>query len=286
MFPAAAVEKLRSQLSDGDSVSVAALGAELERVWEEARAAWPGVSVEPARFCETLTAHVDSFAALARLRTKDLYLSCACIDGDPAALRAFDALIESVSRMLGRLAQDPTILADAQQHARQSVLPRGELPPALASYNGHGDLGGWLRVVLSREIMQYLNRGRRLAPLPDEHERLADEGSDDPELAYLRKQYEHDFKDAFAFAIAQLDEDDQRALRYAVVEQLTIDEIAKLERVHRATAARLVTRARTRLAELTRNVLQERLAINSAQLESVLRLVSSQIDVSVRRLLS
>jgi RNA polymerase sigma-70 factor (ECF subfamily) len=285
VFSTATLEKLRSGFSDGERPSAAELGAELERIWQEARAAWPEVSVAPLRFCETLVASSDSFAGLARLRANDLYLSCACLDGEPAALRIFDALIETVSTMLGKLGEDETLLADAKQHARQSVLPRGELAPALATYNGRGDLGGWLRIVMSREIIHDRKRAQRNAPLPGERQQLADDSGDDPEMAYLKKRYEHEFKEAFAAAILQLDDNDQRALRYAVIDQLTVDEIAKLERVHRATAARIVARARTRLAERTRDVLQQRLALDTVQVESVLRLVPSQIDVSVRRLL-
>jgi RNA polymerase sigma-70 factor (ECF subfamily) len=286
MFPIAAVEKLRARLSDGEGVSAAELTARLQSFWHEARAAWPDVTVDPVRFCDTLAEHADSIAALGRLRTKDLYLACGCLAGDAAALRAFDAFIETVSGMLGKLAENATLLAEAKQHARQTVLPRGALPPALAAYNGHGDLGGWLRIILSREIIQHLKRAQRTAPLPDEAEQLADGESDDPEMALLKKQYGQDFKEAFATAIRQLDDDDQRVLSYAIVRQMTIDEIARLERVHRATAARSVARARARLAQLTRDVLKQRLLIDSGQLESILRLVPSQVDVSVKRLLS
>jgi hypothetical protein len=39
MFPIPAVEKLRSRLSDGERLRVVELGAELERLWQRARAA-------------------------------------------------------------------------------------------------------------------------------------------------------------------------------------------------------------------------------------------------------
>jgi RNA polymerase sigma-70 factor (ECF subfamily) len=287
MFPPAALERLRSRFSDGEARSATEIGRELERLWNQARAAWPDVNVDPLRFCETLAPHADSFATLTQLRAKDLYLICACLAGDRPALRAFDALIDTVSGTLGKLAHDPTILAEAKQHARQTVLPRGELPAPLASYNGRGELGGWLRIVLTREILQSLKRGQRTMPLSDEGDhQLALHDQDDPEMAYFKRQYERDFKDAFATAVQELDEDDQRALRYAVVERLTIDDIARIERVHRSTAARNVAQARARLAQRTRELLQERLAIDTTQLESILRLVPSQIDVSVRRLLS
>ena len=281
MFSPAAVEQLRARLSD--EVSGAELSAELERLWQEARARWPGVTVDPDRFCAALAQHAGSRPMLARLRIHNLYLACGCLAGDTAALRAFDALVEEVARKLRSLGSDAALLADAKQHARQSVLPRAGAPPPLAAYNGRGDLGGWLRVVMSRELVHPIRREQRHAPL-DEVQAHESAGND-PEMAYLKKQYEREFKEAFAAAMGQLGDDHQRALRYAVVEGMSIDEIARVERIHRATAARSVARARARLVELTRSNLQARLAVDATQLDSLLRLVPSEIDVSVRRLL-
>ncbi len=281
MFSPGAVEQLRARLSD--DVGVAELSAELERLWQEARARWPGVTVEPDRFCATLARHAGSRLMLARLRIHDLYLACGCLGGDTVALREFDALVEEVAAKLRSLGRDAALIADAKQHARQSVLPRAAAPPPLAAYNGHGDLGGWLRVVMSRELVHLIKREQRHGPL-DEVQAQKSAG-DDPEIAYLKKQYEREFKEAFAAAMSQLGDDRRRALRYAVVEGMSIDEIAKVERIHRATAARSVARARARLVELTRSILQAQLALDASQLDSLLRLVPSEIDVSVRRLL-
>jgi RNA polymerase sigma-70 factor (ECF subfamily) len=283
MFSPAAIAALRARLSDGGDTSDGELGREIERLWQAASARWPGVTVAPDRFCEILAQHAGARAQLPKLRTQDLYLACGCLDGDTAAMRAFDGLVEDVASRLGKLGREAALLADAKQHARQSVMARDGAPAPLAAYNGRGELGGWLRVVMSRELVHQLRREQRHAPLDDARRLESDDN--DPEMAYLKKQYEREFKEAFGQAMRELDEDEQRALRYAVVEGMSIDDIARLERVHRATAARSVARARARLAELTRAILQKRLAVDTQQLDSILRLVPSQVDVSVRRLL-
>src|SRR5262249_50772170 len=114
--------------------------------------------------------------------------------------------------------------------------------------------------------------------------RLADD-TDDPETAYLKRHYKDELRAAFTSAIEQLGADERRILRYAVIEQLSIDEIARLEQVHRATAARHVTRARAELVEQTRRILRSRLRVDAQQLVSILHLIESQLDVSIQGLL-
>jgi RNA polymerase sigma-70 factor (ECF subfamily) len=273
------------RLDDAASVTVAALQVELTRLYESGRAAWPDIALTPGRFCEFLAPHLTSSRALGSLHAADLYLACACVDGDAAGLRAFEALLGEVGRKLRRLARDSEVLADAQQRVRQVLVRQGERAPVLADYSGRGALGGWLRIILGRELVRLGRREGRQPRLDTGEAALIVDGEDDPETAYLKRHYQREFKEAFTAAMRELAEQDRRALRYAIVERLSIDDIAKLEGVHRATAARDVARARARLTEETRRVLQQRLAIEAGQLDSILRLVGSEVDVSVRRLL-
>jgi RNA polymerase sigma-70 factor (ECF subfamily) len=52
-------------------------------------------------------------------------------------------------------------------------------------------------------------------------------------------------------------------------------------RVHRSTAARQVARTRDALLAATRRALMARLHIGRREFESIMRLISSQLDVSV-----
>jgi RNA polymerase sigma-70 factor (ECF subfamily) len=55
--------------------------------------------------------------------------------------------------------------------------------------------------------------------------------------------------------------------------------------VHRATAARRVERARELLCDGTRAELAARIGLKGAELDSVMRLVRSNVDLSIARVL-
>jgi len=62
-------------------------------------------------------------------------------------------------------------------------------------------------------------------------------------------------------------------------------EMGALYGVHRATAARWAVAAQEALLEKTRRRLTERLRLTHSQLDSVLRLISSKLDINLSRLL-
>ena len=75
-------------------------------------------------------------------------------------------------------------------------------------------------------------------------------------------------------------------LRLHMVEHLGIDAIAALCSVHRATAARLIVRAKESLAASVRARLLTRWKVADADLPSLKALVDSQLDLSLNRLLA
>jgi RNA polymerase sigma-70 factor (ECF subfamily) len=65
---------------------------------------------------------------------------------------------------------------------------------------------------------------------------------------------------------------------------LTIDQLAALYQVNRATTARWVAGARLSVVTKTRNHLVEQFGLDVAEVDSIIRLVRSQLDVSVREI--
>ena len=189
-------------------------------------------------------------------------------------------------RKLRRIAGSDERLDEAKQIVRQVLVvkPRsGDAPSAaVGDYSGRGELGGWLRIALGRA--NWCSRSpiaRSASPKrgPTSFDAVAGQRrrSRDrlPEDA-LSKRIQ---KESFAPPpLALLDADERRLLRYSVCERLSIDDIARLDGVHRATAARQVARARVRLTEETRRVLGERLKLDTTELQSVLRLIESQVE--------
>jgi RNA polymerase sigma-70 factor, ECF subfamily len=82
-----------------------------------------------------------------------------------------------------------------------------------------------------------------------------------------------------------LSDHDRVLLRQHHLDQLTIDELASLHKVHRATAARWIANARASLLSRVRERMIERLSISGGELDSALRLARSQLEVSIHRLL-
>jgi RNA polymerase sigma-70 factor (ECF subfamily) len=109
---------------------------------------------------------------------------------------------------------------------------------------------------------------------------------DDPELSYMKALYGDAFRAAFRLAAGSLDPRDRNLLRQHFVEGMTIDELGTVYGVHRATTARWIQGAREKLLAATRKEFAHRAQVSPRECESVLRLVQSRFDVTLRRLLS
>lgn len=263
------------------------VGPALAALCQEARRAWPDLSVDEGAFCRYLGARlaVEDLAAGAEpLPAADLYLACACVLGaGGAADRFIRAHLGPVRAALARVLR-PADLQDAEQRVWQTLLvARDGETPRVAQYRGRGPLVVFVRVTAIRTAVSQLRR-RQPASADDEVARLVEE-TDDPELRYLKQRYREEFRRSFATALAALPPPQQLLLRLDVVEQLTIDQAAAIYGRSRTTTGRHLHEARQALARRTLDDLQVRLALDPAEVQSVARLVQSQLDLSVQRLL-
>jgi RNA polymerase sigma-70 factor (ECF subfamily) len=101
----------------------------------------------------------------------------------------------------------------------------------------------------------------------------------------LRARHGAEIAAALRAAIDLLDERQRALLRYSMVSGWSIDRIGELYGVHRATASRWVAAARDALGEHLRREVSQRLAIPLEDVDSIVRAVHSQIDVSLARIL-
>lgn len=262
----------------------------LSRVLETARGAWPGVTLEGPRYVAHLARLLPEGQppeALERMHLADLYLARACVDGLPAALAAFESqVLPEVDAAVARLKLPPAIVDEVRQLVRQKMLLAGpETPAKLAAYPGTGPLGGWVRAAALWQALD-LQRQRSGPAKPDDGDlSMAVAPGDDPELAYLKTTYRAEFSASFSQALSSLSARERNFLRLKYLDGLNIDQLGALYGVHRSTAARWTVGAQEALLKETRRLLTERLRLTGSQLDSVLRLISSQLDVSLGRLL-
>ena len=266
------------------------------RLWAivaEGRAAWPDLTLDARAMVEFIARQATAEladAALDGLRPADLYLACACAWQLPGAIAAFDRdYMREVDIALQRMRIGPPRLHDVKQLVRQRLFVGGGPAPGqvqgkIAEYAGRGDLRRWVRSVAVRTCLNEMRKGRREILVDDEqliaHHAIA---GDDPELEYMKRTYAHEFRAAFAEALAQLGAREQTLLRYHHVDGLNIDEIGAIYRIHRVTAFRWIEKAKELLARSTLEVLRSRLKLPANELDSVLRMIRSQIHLSLVR---
>jgi RNA polymerase sigma-70 factor (ECF subfamily) len=173
---------------------------------------------------------------------------------------------------------------DAQQRVTTRLLTHdGDVPPRLSGYRGEGPLAGYLQVAVTREALALRPKGN--VDDGDSILRLMD-ASDDPEMRVLKERYRGELKVAFLDVLAALTPSDRLLLRQSLVDGLSIDVLAQLHGVHRATAARRLTALRDDVGEAVRAHLRARLSVSEETLLSILRLVRSRVDLSLQTVLS
>jgi RNA polymerase sigma-70 factor (ECF subfamily) len=262
------------------------LDATLESIIGSAAETCPTFSVPREEFVAYLWARLPADVppefALAQMHTADLYLACACARGDAQAVAAFDEhCLSQLDRVLGKMGIDADASAEVKQEIRRRVLVGDGRRPEIVDFSGRGDLRSWVRVMAVRQALRRQERARRDIAVEDDEllERIV--APENPELDYAKGMYREEFKRAFEAALKALPDRERTLLRQHYIDGLTIDEIGHLYRVHRSTAARLLVRARTRVLEATRAQMMCQLDVQSKDLDSIMRMIRSQIDISL-----
>lgn len=232
----------------------------------------------------SLLARVDAIAET-EVTSDELVLAAACVANDPAALAYFDQTYrEPLRALVARIAGDHAPDAIQTMWTRLLVATPDHPVPRLADYGGRGSLLTWLRVVAAREALSIVRRRREVQPDGDAvFGRLVEVM--DPELALIRTRSASVVKRAFEAAIAAATVRERNLLRQHLLDGLSIDELARLYHVHRATAARWLASAREDVWDRTQRTLRDSLSLTPSELASLLGEVRDWIDLSLERVL-
>ncbi len=191
-----------------------------------------------------------------------------------------------IEAAVARICASPTFIDEVKQIIREEVLVGvGGRPPALTGYSGRGALGGWLRVTAVRTALRAIHKQNGINAADPELARHIPDPHDDPELEHLKTLYQSEFREAFEAAIRALSHQQRNLLRYHYLDRLTIDEISQLYHVHRASIARWIAKARREIFDHTRRMLTAKLKVGGKDYDSILRLIRSQMHVSLSELL-
>ncbi len=254
-----------------------------------ARDAWPDLPDLTAELLlGYLAERVPRGAQLERAvrswRTPELYLCCACIEGDDQALAAFDRLHwRAVRQTLAGLSIG-ALAEEVEQQLRQRLfVADGDRAPLLAGYAGLGKLDGWLRVVTARLGRRALEHDKRHALVGDDFlaERVMghDQGA---ELLRAKPAYRKAFAGAFRQAMTELEPRQVNMLKLRFADGLGLEKIGAIYRVHHTTIHRQLRALRDRLAVRTRELLMAKLEIGEDDCKSIIRLIQSDFGVTLQ----
>jgi RNA polymerase sigma-70 factor (ECF subfamily) len=258
---------------------------DLRRLFAHARAAWPAVAVD----FEVFAARVDDQASLlagewesACAKARDLYLACACSEGDPAALLEFEqSYLAAVHDAVARIDRSVDFIAEVQQILRERLLVGPDAK--IKKYRGSGALAGWVRTAAVRTA---LNVRRSHKPHVDDPRRSTQlEQLIDPEIAMMKERHRTNINAALQRAVARLDAKDRLLLRFYYVDNLTLAKIATLQRMGVSTVFRRLSAATQAVLSGVREELAERLQLSKDSLDSLIREARQEIDLSLSQLL-
>lgn len=265
------------------------LEALLARHLASGREAWRDVVLAPERYVRHLARHLPvegTAEGLEALHAADLYLACACADGERHALLAFEQhVLQRVGSRLGSL--PASSVDEVLQVLRQRLLlGRGDAPPKIADYSGRGPLLAWVRISAVRVAGELASRDGReelFHESPEVLERMLAPG--DPERELVKEDSRLALTAALRQALQTLSERERALLRLHHVHGLTMDRLAVMYGEPRSSVAYRVGQARKRLLKLTRAALTSRLKLEGAELDSLLGLVRSRLELSLHRLM-
>jgi RNA polymerase sigma-70 factor, ECF subfamily len=187
---------------------------------------------------------------------------------------------------LARLRLGASSVDELLQRLRVQLFVADGRPAKIAAYGGQGDLGSWLRVTATRLALRQLRGQPRELAADDQRLAALSGPAADAELGHLRGLYQPQVRAALGAALAGLGAREKNLLGQHYLDGLTHAQLGALYGTHRVTVARWLDAIRQRILDQIRRALTERMRASQGDCDSILRLVQSQLDVSLHRLLA
>jgi RNA polymerase sigma-70 factor (ECF subfamily) len=275
-----------------DAGELRMLAAALRSALEAARSTWPSLDVDSVAWARHLGRQEAQATTGAHgpppATASDLYLAFACGSGDSDAIAALERRhFGDVRLALASAGLAPSEVDEVLQQLRERLfVASGGMPPRILTYLGRGPLAGWLRVAAVRLAVGQHRSARVRPEAADEAdlERLAPARTE-PEAAYLRARYRVQYERALKQALDSLTPQQRNLMRLHYVEGIGVEKLGRLNQVHASTASRWIAQARTILLRETERIVRASLSMSEAGFESLLRVVRSDLHLSLAQFL-
>ncbi|HET7542700.1 MAG TPA: sigma-70 family RNA polymerase sigma factor, partial [Polyangiaceae bacterium] len=247
------------------------------------RERWPGLKIDAPELASYLADRPVSRERLTTGLACDLFLAFACLANVPTAVQLFQTLYDPI--VVGAAKRfDPTgALADElRQWLAETLFVRGRQGTGrIAEYRGQGPLSAWVRTCSKRAALRLakVNNPEVLVT----RDALADEITDvcDQELTLLKDHYGELFRSELVLALGELPAKDRMLLQLHLVAGLSTTRIAKMYHLNQSSISRQLQRTAAATFTLIKQRIHRRLGVDTAELESLLDLARSHIELTL-----
>jgi RNA polymerase sigma-70 factor (ECF subfamily) len=214
----------------------------------------------------------------------DLALAYACSNHDRNAVAWLEAThLARLRPSLALVALGEDDAQEVRQRLRLKLLVGPN--PKIGLYYGHAPLTTWVRVCAAREA---LNLKRKPAGIGDDNvdllERLTS-FAPTPEALAVNSEHRELLRQTLQECFATLGPREKTLLRMRCLDDMSIDQIGAVFRVHRATIARWLVAVREQLQSAVYDQMSAQLETSHSEVVSLVRSLRIEIDVSLARLL-
>jgi RNA polymerase sigma-70 factor (ECF subfamily) len=263
----------------------------LGRLLAKALTERPSLSVDAKSFVEHWATHLSHCKTpeteFERLHLADLCLAFACGHGNTEALRLFQAEFApiAVSTVRGVDSSD-AFVEEVTQQLLERILVAAPGQPRILEYAGRGSLEHWLRAAALRLALN-ARRSARRAPdqLGSDSQFEVAAPSADLQFDILQARYGPDFGAALKEAMLDLTSQERSLLRLHFMDGLSFNQIGAVYQVNKSTISRRMSHARETLLAKTREKLEKRFNLGAPELESLLRMLGPELQLSLTSVL-
>lgn len=269
------------------------LGKRLAQLCDEAHKAYPSLEIDDRDLIDQIAKRAPAPAELANYlqhcHAGDLAVATQAARGAQPAIAELERVHRNTIEAACRRFAGPGQTADDLKQILRAKLFVAEVgkAPKIADYAGQGFLDNWLRVTAVRVFLDLTKRkDRTRESSAEDDDILALPNPGDLQLDVVKAEYRAAVAQAMHEGAQALEPGDRHLLRQHFVAGLSIDQLGAVLGIHRATAARRIARAREQLVAETRKQLARKLKLPEIELDEVIGLVMSRLDVSIGKLLA
>jgi RNA polymerase sigma-70 factor (ECF subfamily) len=277
----------------GSSGKAPDVGKRLAELCDEAHKGYPSLEIDDRDLINQIAKRAPVVADLANYlqhcHAGDLAVASQAARGSQPAIAELERVHKTTIEAACRRFAGPGQTADDLKQILRAKLFVAEAgkSPKISDYAGQGFLDNWLRVTAVRVFLDLTKRkDRTRESSAEDDDILALPNPGDLQLDVVKAEYRTAVAQAMHEGAQALEPGDRHLLRQHFVAGLSIDQLGAVLGIHRATAARRIQRAREQLVAETKRRLAVKLKLPDGELDEVLGLVMSRLDVSIAKLLA